>query len=44
VNLDVYNALNANPVLVENSNFAAWRQPSSILLARFVKLNVQFDF
>jgi hypothetical protein len=44
VNVDLYNAFNANPVLVENSNFAAWRQPSTILLARFVKFNVQFDF
>jgi hypothetical protein len=31
-------------VLSENSNFGAWRQPTAILPARFVKFSVQFDF
>jgi hypothetical protein len=44
VNLDLYNALNANPVLTVNSNYAAWQVPQSILLARFAKISVQFDF
>jgi hypothetical protein len=44
LNASLYNALNANPVLTQNNNFAAWQQPTSILLARFVKLGVQFDF
>jgi hypothetical protein len=44
VNLDVYNALNANPVLTQNNNFGAWQQPTSILLARFAKVSAQFDF
>ena len=44
LNVDLYNALNANPVLSENSNFGAWRQPTAILPARFVKFSVQFDF
>ena len=43
-NVDLYNALNANPVLAENSNFGAFRQPTLILPARFVKFGVQFDF
>ena len=25
LNVDMFNALNANPVLTENSNFAVWR-------------------
>jgi hypothetical protein len=44
VGIDLYNALNTNAVLRENSAFGRWRQPIEILLARFVKLNVQFDF
>ena len=34
VNFDLYNALNANPVLTQNNNFAAWQVPLSILAAR----------
>ena len=44
VNVDLFNALNANPVLTENSNFAVWRQPLSILNARLVKFSVNVDF
>ena len=44
VNLDLYNALNANTVLSQNNNFAAWQVPTSILTARFAKISVQFDF
>jgi hypothetical protein len=36
--------LNANPVLTESSVFATWRQPQSILTARFVKFGLQLDF
>jgi hypothetical protein len=43
-NVDIYNALNSNAVLTLNNNFGAWQQPTVILLARFVKLGVQFDF
>jgi hypothetical protein len=44
VGVDIYNALNGNSPLSLNSAFGAWQQPNEILLARFVKLNVQFDF
>jgi hypothetical protein len=42
--IDLYNALNGNAVLTINNAFATWQRPQSILLARFVKLGVQFDF
>jgi hypothetical protein len=44
INLDLYNALNANPVLTQNNNFAAWQVPLSILDARLFKISGQFDF
>ncbi len=44
LNVDLYNALNANPVLSENANYAAFRAPTAILPARFVKFSAQFDF
>jgi hypothetical protein len=44
VNLDVYNLFNVNTVLTVNNAFAAWQRPTSILLARFAKIGVQFDF
>jgi hypothetical protein len=44
VSLDLYNAFNANPVLSQNNNFAAWQVPTSILTARFAKVSLQMDF
>jgi hypothetical protein len=44
LNVDLFNALNSNAVLTLNNNFAVWQQPTSILLARFVKLSAQIDF
>ncbi len=44
VNLDVNNVLNVNPVTAESPVFTIWRRPQSILLARFVKISMQFDF
>jgi hypothetical protein len=44
LNVDIFNALNANPVLTENSSFAVWRRPTDILTARFVRFSVQYDF
>ena len=44
LNVDLYNAFNANPVTAENPNYAAFRRPTAILPARFLKFAVQFDF
>jgi hypothetical protein len=44
VNVDLYNALNADTVLTVNNAYATWQQPTSILLARFAKIGVQLDF
>jgi hypothetical protein len=44
INIDVYNVLNANPVLAVNNAFAAWQRPTSILTARFLRLGAQVDF
>ena len=53
VGLDLYNALNVNPVIALNGTYnavptatptAAWLAPQSILTARFVKFSVQLDF
>lgn len=49
VSVDLYNALNANPVLAENAAYrdttvSGWRIPTSILPARFAKFGVQVDF
>ena len=32
------------PVVVENPNYALFRRPSDILLARFFRVSAQFDF
>ena len=44
VNLDIYNALNANPVMQENASYAVWRTPQRIMDARLFKISGQFDF
>jgi hypothetical protein len=44
LNVDLFNALNANPVLSENPNYATFRQPLSVLNPRLVKFSAQFDF
>ena len=44
LNVDLFNALNSSVVIGENSNFAVWRQPTEILMARFIRLGMQFDF
>jgi hypothetical protein len=44
LNLDLYNALNGSSVVVLNNNYATWQVPQQILLPRFAKLGVQFDF
>ena len=44
LNLDVYNALNANPVVLQNNNFAAWQTPQRIMDGRLFKVSAQIDF
>jgi hypothetical protein len=44
VSADIYNVLNANPVLTENSAFGRWRQPTNVLQGRLVKFSLQYDF
>jgi hypothetical protein len=49
VNFDFYNLLNANPVILENAAYGAWRPgvgraPLGVLQARFFKIGAQFDW
>jgi hypothetical protein len=45
VNVDFFNLFNANAVTAENPSFpAAFRRPTQIMLARFLKFSAQFDF
>ncbi len=43
-NVDIYNALNSSAVLLQNDAFGDWQRPTEILVARFFKFSVQFDF
>jgi hypothetical protein len=42
--VDVYNVLNANPVLSMSSAFATWQRPESIPNPRWAKFVLQLDF
>jgi hypothetical protein len=45
VNLDFFNLFNGSAVTAENASFpAAFRRPTQIMLARFMKISAQFDF
>jgi len=45
VNVDPFNVFNGSAVTAENPSFpAAFRRPTQIMLARFVKIGAQFDF
>ena len=47
VSVDLYNVLNANPVLTYNNSFTPngpWLQPNSILTGRLVRISVDFNF
>lgn len=44
ISLDLFNALNTNPVTSESSNFSNWQTPLAVLPARLVKVALQFDF
>ena len=48
ISLDLYNALNANPVLTYNQTYSptatTWLTPTSVLAARVIKIGASFDF
>ena len=47
MNLDMFNALNANSVLSLNNAFGGatpWLTPQSIMQGRLLKISGQFDF
>jgi len=44
VNLDLYNSLNASPVIQENTNYASFRIPQRIMDGRLYKFSLQLDF
>jgi hypothetical protein len=50
IGLDVYNLLNANTATTYETvydpatNGARWMQPTAVLLPRFMRFNLQFDF
>jgi hypothetical protein len=47
VGVDIYNVLNANPVLTYNQAFTPggrWLVPTSVLAARFAKISASIDF
>lgn len=44
LNLDLFNALNANAVLTENASFAVFRQPLSVLNPRLLKFSANLEF
>jgi hypothetical protein len=45
LNVDVFNLFNGSAVTVVNPSFpAAFRRPTQIMLARFIKVSAQFDF
>lgn len=43
--LDIYNVLNASPILAINTTYGpSWLNPTSILDARLFKVGMQLDF
>jgi hypothetical protein len=45
LNVDLYNAFNADAILVQNNTFgAAWQRPITVIQPRFVKLSARWDF
>jgi hypothetical protein len=44
ISLDLYNALNASPVLTQSNAYGTWLRPQSTLNPRFAKVVLQFNF
>ena len=42
--IDLYNALNANPMIVQNQAYQTYLRPVEILNARLIKFSLAFDF
>jgi hypothetical protein len=42
--IDLYNLLNANPVLTQSNTFGNWQTPQKVLGPRFVELVLKLDF
>ena len=43
--VDLYNLLNANPVLALNTTYGSqWQRPTQILQGRLLKFGIQIDF
>jgi hypothetical protein len=42
--VDVFNALNSNPVQAEYTQYGSFRRPVAIIAARYIKLNVNIEF
>jgi hypothetical protein len=43
-NVDLYNALNGNAVLLQSNTYGNWQQPQGVLVGRSVKFSVQYNF
>ena len=44
VNLDLYNVLNSNAVLIESTAYRTFRTPQFVMTPRFIKISAQLDF
>ena len=47
ISADLYNVMNANPVISYNNSFTPngpWLQPNAILTGRLVRISVDFNF
>jgi hypothetical protein len=44
LNLDVYNVSNSSAVLTQSDSYSNWQTPLNVVMARFAKASLQFDF
>jgi Carboxypeptidase regulatory-like domain len=44
-NINLYNMLNANPVLIQSNTYgSAWQQPQAVLAGRLIRIDATIDF